>query len=676
MVTGDKWEMYIPANLAYGDNGRVPGCLVFTMEILQIKGGSKPRVKKASSPPPVAAAARRIVVEESSSEEDDEEVEVVPVPPVVEQCPETLKIKAEGNKHFQGGRYDQAIEAYTRSLEKLFDETNRDDHPEAIKIYSNRAACHSQGGNHRQVVGDCNAALDMDPTAVKALMRRSHAFECLEKFQPALDDMKTVLQLDWSIKEAQTARQRLEGFVRAEHKMNGTSPEKSPAKAKAWTEPATKKPVEAVKKPAAVKPMKPKAAGEKWDTKKKEQPKKRIVVQADSDEDSDDEDEVTPAERTANATNAKDQGNAAFKQRDFGEAVRLYTLAIECKSEDTVLVASLYNNRAMAQLKVGASLPEGGVERFSSFKDALKDTTIVLKEEPGNVKALFRKGQAYMGLDEYEHAARELKQVVKLQPDNKAAKTELAQANAKLAQLEQVNAAMQVHLDGGDGEQEAGDGGMFKLPGAAAPKAGKGPMISEVDSSSAISDSDNIKKSKKKAGKKGGKQSKPLIIEEVDSSKTSKPKQNQQPVSLPRGSPAPLKIPKPSVPTTPPPSSTAFEQQYMRLKKYPDIFFQYMQIIPPASLHKLFRSSITAEMLGAIVKCLADQYIGEHDMVQEAFNVLNGLSKINRMSTTLLAMTDEERGQLTGLLDQMENTAGGQQGFAIKDVATVRAAFV
>ena len=46
MVEGDKWEMYIPADLAYGDNGRVPGCLVFTMEIIKIKGGSKPKVKK------------------------------------------------------------------------------------------------------------------------------------------------------------------------------------------------------------------------------------------------------------------------------------------------------------------------------------------------------------------------------------------------------------------------------------------------------------------------------------------------------------------------------------------------------------------------------------------------------------------------------------------------------
>ena len=34
---------YIPSNLAYGDNGRVAGCLVFTMEILKINGGTKPK---------------------------------------------------------------------------------------------------------------------------------------------------------------------------------------------------------------------------------------------------------------------------------------------------------------------------------------------------------------------------------------------------------------------------------------------------------------------------------------------------------------------------------------------------------------------------------------------------------------------------------------------------------
>merc|ERR1711934_867008 len=44
MVEGDKWEMYIPSDLAYGESGsppKIPGgsALVFRMEILKIKGG-------------------------------------------------------------------------------------------------------------------------------------------------------------------------------------------------------------------------------------------------------------------------------------------------------------------------------------------------------------------------------------------------------------------------------------------------------------------------------------------------------------------------------------------------------------------------------------------------------------------------------------------------------------
>eukprot|EP00670_Eutreptiella_braarudii_P006072 CAMPEP_0174285768 /NCGR_PEP_ID=MMETSP0809-20121228/9707_1 /TAXON_ID=73025 ORGANISM="Eutreptiella gymnastica-like, Strain CCMP1594" /NCGR_SAMPLE_ID=MMETSP0809 /ASSEMBLY_ACC=CAM_ASM_000658 /LENGTH=226 /DNA_ID=CAMNT_0015381625 /DNA_START=34 /DNA_END=712 /DNA_ORIENTATION=+ len=48
MVEGDKWELYIPSDLAYGKHGRppkIPGgaALVFTMEIVKING---PRVPK------------------------------------------------------------------------------------------------------------------------------------------------------------------------------------------------------------------------------------------------------------------------------------------------------------------------------------------------------------------------------------------------------------------------------------------------------------------------------------------------------------------------------------------------------------------------------------------------------------------------------------------------------
>merc|ERR1712061_650108 len=46
MVEGDKWEMYIPSELGYGDGGsgdKIKGgdVLIFRMEILRIEGGKK-----------------------------------------------------------------------------------------------------------------------------------------------------------------------------------------------------------------------------------------------------------------------------------------------------------------------------------------------------------------------------------------------------------------------------------------------------------------------------------------------------------------------------------------------------------------------------------------------------------------------------------------------------------
>ena len=50
MVEGDKWEMYIPSELGYGDRGSPPkigggDVLVFTMEIIKIKGNKVPANK-------------------------------------------------------------------------------------------------------------------------------------------------------------------------------------------------------------------------------------------------------------------------------------------------------------------------------------------------------------------------------------------------------------------------------------------------------------------------------------------------------------------------------------------------------------------------------------------------------------------------------------------------------
>mmetsp|Transcript_28271 Transcript_28271/g.91146 ORF Transcript_28271/g.91146 Transcript_28271/m.91146 type:complete len:123 (+) Transcript_28271:492-860(+) len=51
MVEGDKWELYIPSDLAYGERGsppKIPGgsALIFQMEIIEIDGDTVPAAAK------------------------------------------------------------------------------------------------------------------------------------------------------------------------------------------------------------------------------------------------------------------------------------------------------------------------------------------------------------------------------------------------------------------------------------------------------------------------------------------------------------------------------------------------------------------------------------------------------------------------------------------------------
>ena len=62
----------------------------------------------------------------------------------------------------QEKRFEQAIELYSQSLELIG--THQTD---AVTILSNRAACHQQLRQYHAVVRDCDAALELSPSAAK-----------------------------------------------------------------------------------------------------------------------------------------------------------------------------------------------------------------------------------------------------------------------------------------------------------------------------------------------------------------------------------------------------------------------------------------------------------------------------------------------------------------------------
>lgn len=69
-------------------------------------------------------------------------------------------------------------------------------------------------GELNGVVEDCSLALELQPKYVKALMRRSQAYERQDKLEEALADVNAVLEVDGTIVLARRKAQELERRVK------------------------------------------------------------------------------------------------------------------------------------------------------------------------------------------------------------------------------------------------------------------------------------------------------------------------------------------------------------------------------------------------------------------------------------------------------------------------------
>jgi tetratricopeptide (TPR) repeat protein len=100
------------------------------------------------------------------------------------------------------------------------------------------------------------------------------------------------------------------------------------------------------------------------------------------------------------ATSLKENGNDHIKNGNYNDAREKYEQAIKLLddhknvSSEMVIncLSSLHANNAMACLKVG------------NYKNAIESSNFVLKHDQNNVKALFRRGSAYLQQHSFDEA--------------------------------------------------------------------------------------------------------------------------------------------------------------------------------------------------------------------------------------------------------------------------------
>lgn len=103
---------------------------------------------------------------------------------------ELVRNKGAGNEAFKSGNYAEAVEHYTAALSSTVESR-----PFAAVCFSNRAAAYKAMGRVIDAIADCNVAIALDGSYLKASSRRASLFEMIRDYHRATMDLHRVASL-------------------------------------------------------------------------------------------------------------------------------------------------------------------------------------------------------------------------------------------------------------------------------------------------------------------------------------------------------------------------------------------------------------------------------------------------------------------------------------------------
>ena len=138
------------------------------------------------------------------------------MPPDVDQpaspaAAEVLRLKGVGNEELKAGKLKEAVASYSAALDL---DPSRE-HGESAVILANRALAHLKLGEHGECKTDCSASLALQPRYGKALYRRAQAHEAAGALADAFGDVRELMRLEPSNREASAFAGRLKRAIEA-----------------------------------------------------------------------------------------------------------------------------------------------------------------------------------------------------------------------------------------------------------------------------------------------------------------------------------------------------------------------------------------------------------------------------------------------------------------------------
>nr|XP_030691160.1 RNA polymerase II-associated protein 3 [Globicephala melas] len=545
------------------------------------------------------------VSQESESEEDGIHVD----------SQKALALKEKGNKHFKQGKYDEAIECYTKGMSA---------DPYNPVLPTNRASAYFRLKKFAVAESDCNLAIALNRSYTKAYARRGAARVALQKLEDAKKDYEKVLELEPNNFEATNELRKINQAL--------TSKENS--------------------------------YPEEADTmiKSAEREKKQIEEQQNKQQ----------------AISEKDRGNAFFKEGKYERAIECYTRGIAADGANALLPANramaylkIQKYEEAEKDCTQAILLDGSYSKafarrgtartfLGKLNEAKQDFETVLLLEPGNKQAVTELSKIKKELIEKGHwddvfldstqrqnvikpidnpphlgSTKPLKKLIIEETGNLIQTVDVPDSTATAAAPERnpINPA-KVTATAGTSKKNSSQDDL--LPTSDIPKA-KVLKIEEISDTSALQPEVNLKK---------------------DVCRTFSEK-----ISIEVGK-TPAQFIRTALPPVPA-NSFQLESDFRQLKNSPDMLYQYLKQIEPSLYPKLFQKNLDPDVFNHIIKILHDFYI-EKEKPSLIFEILQRLSELRRFDMAVMFMSEPEKKIARVLFNHIDKS--GLNGNSVEEL--------
>ncbi|XP_032732844.1 RNA polymerase II-associated protein 3 [Lontra canadensis] len=521
------------------------------------------------------------VSQESESEEDGIHVD----------SQKALALKEKGNKYFKQGKYDEAIECYTKGM---------DADPYNPVLPTNRASAYFRLKKFAVAESDCNLAIALNRSYTKAYARRGAARVALQKLEDAKKDYEKVLELEPNNFEATNELRRINQAL--------TSKENSYPK------------------------------GADTMIKSSEGEKKQIEEQQNKQQ----------------AISEKDLGNGFFKEGKYERAIECYTRGIAADGTNALLPANramaylkILKYEEAEKDCTQAILLDGSYSKafarrgtartfLGKLNEAKQDFETVLLLEPGNKQAVTELSKIKKDLIEKGHwddvflDSTQRQNVIK--PIDNPSHLGSTKPLKKVTIEETGNLIQTIDVQGStpaapqnnpshlaDGIASAGTASKKNssqddlLPTSDIPKA-KVLKIEEISDTSALPPPVNLNQ-----------EVCPSFSEKISVETDETPAQLVTTLL-------------PPVPA----NSFQLESDFRQLKNSPDMLYWYLKQIEPSMYPKLFQKNLDPDVFNQIIKILHDFYI-EKEEPSLIFEILQKLSELKRFDMAVMFMSEPEK---------------------------------